>query len=129
MILDTTVIIDLLKNDLPLIEKIKIFNKKEIPLFFTSVSVFELWQGAEDISDKLKLEKIHSLLDSFGSFNLDVPSSKEAGSIHSELRKKGQVIDAADSMIAGIAKINNETILTRNIKHFSRISGLKVESY
>jgi len=91
--------------------------------------VFELWQGAEDISDKLKLEKIHSLLDSFGSFNLDVPSSKEAGSIHSELRKKGQVIDAADSMIAGIAKINNETILTRNIKHFSRISGLKVESY
>jgi tRNA(fMet)-specific endonuclease VapC len=75
------------------------------------------------------LEKIHSLLDSFGYFNLDIPSSKEAGLIHAGLRKKGQIIDPEDSMIAGIAKFHGEVVLTRNLKHFSRIHDLKIESY
>jgi predicted nucleic acid-binding protein len=43
MILDTTVIIDLLRNDSDLVEKMKILNEREVPLFFTSVSIFELW--------------------------------------------------------------------------------------
>lgn len=129
MILDTTAIIDLLRDDLDLVEKIKMLNKERTSLFFTSVSVFEIWQGSEDIKDKDKLEKIHVLLDSLGSHDLDIPSSKVAGSIHAELRKKGQIIDSEDSMIAGIAESNGEVILTRNVKHFSRIQGIRIETY
>ena len=37
--------------------------------------------------------------------------------------------NSIDCMIASIALLENEILLTRNTKHFTRISGLKVESY
>ncbi len=129
MILDTTAIIDLIRGDKNIEEKIKYLNEDNVAFLFTSISVFEIWQGAEDINNEKKLEKIHFFLNSFGSFGFDIPSAEEAGSIHAKLKLEGEIIDPEDSMIAGIAKTNNETVLTKNIKHFSRIPGLKVESY
>ncbi len=129
MILDTTAIIDLLRGSNAVINKIKELERKNIPLVITSISVFEIWQGTKDIADEGKMEKIYSLLESLGSLSFDIPAAEEAGSVHSHLKKEGKIIDPEDSMIAGIAKIHHETILTRNIKHFQRISGLKLESY
>lgn len=129
MILDTTVIIDLMKGEEKISEKIKELQSKNITLFTTSINVFEIWQGVYDMENKERLNKINTLLDSIGIYLFDIPSSKVAGKIHSTLRKDGKIIDPEDSMIAGIAKLNNETLLTRNIKHFERIEDLKVESY
>jgi len=53
----------------------------------------------------------------------------ESGNIHRKLSRKGVTIDPEDSMIAGIAKVHNETLLTRNKKHFEKIEGLDVEGY
>lgn len=39
------------------------------------------------------------------------------------------MIDPEDAMIAGIALLSNETILTKNVEHFSRIRNLKIETY
>jgi len=39
------------------------------------------------------------------------------------------MIDIEDIMIAAIAIVNGEKILTRNSKHFKRIEGLEVEEY
>ncbi len=39
------------------------------------------------------------------------------------------MIDPEDTLIAGIALINNETVLTKNVEHFSRIRDLKIETY
>ncbi len=39
------------------------------------------------------------------------------------------MIDPEDAMIAGIALINNESVLTKNVEHFSRIRDLKIETY
>ena len=93
-----------------------------------SITVFELWQGLE-IKDSKKREKILNILQSIGLLSFDFNSAKEAGNIYRELRKKGITIDAEDTMIAGIAKIYNETLLTRNVKDFRRIENLKVEGY
>lgn len=46
-----------------------------------------------------------------------------------QLNRNIQEIDAIDSMIAAIALLENEPLLTRNTKHFTRIKGLRVESY
>ena len=55
--------------------------------------------------------------------------AEKAGEIHGTLAKGGQGIDNIDAMIAATALLENETVLTRNIKHFSRVKGLRVESY
>jgi len=41
----------------------------------------------------------------------------------------GSMVDPEDAMIAGIAKVHSERVLTRNRKHFQGIEGVNVESY
>ncbi len=129
MIPDTTFLIDLLENDHKAVKKSQQLDIQNIALFTTAVSVFELWQGVIDIKDKKKLEKIHTLLDSIGLFPLDKESAKIAGKIHSELYTQGLPIQPEDSMIAGICLKHGKKVLTRNVKHFSRIGVLEVETY
>jgi len=129
MILDTTAIIDFLRGEPKIIEKIKNLEEKNVPIYLTSISVFEIWQGVKDLLDEKKREKINNLLEATANFSLDISAAKEAGSIHASLKKEGIIIDPEDSMIAGIAKINREKILTRNIKHFQRINGIMIETY
>src|SRR3989344_1461244 len=129
MILDTTAIIDFLRGEPKIIEKIKNLEEKNVPIYLTSISVFEIWQGVKDLLDEKKREKINNLLEATANFSLDISSSKEAGSNPGLLKKEGIIIDPEDSMIAGIAKINREKILTRNIKHFQRINGIMIETY
>lgn len=129
MILDTTFIIDLLHKEAGAVKKAEELDKKTISVFTTAVSVFEIWQGIEDLKDKNRLEKINILLSSIGLINLDIESAKEGGKLHAELYSAGTPIEPEDSMIAGICLKNNETLLTRNIKHFSKIKNLKIEQY
>ena len=129
MILDTNVIIDLLRGERNIINKIRDLEKKNITILLTSISVFEIWQGLNDMVDLKKLEKIQFLLDSICTFYFDTSTAKEAGHIYALLRRNGQIIDPEDSMIAGIAKFHREPILTKNTKHFERINGLKIETY
>jgi len=42
------------------------------------------------------------------------------------LEKSGASIGMADSLIAGIALVHNATLLTRNRKHFARVTGLRL---
>jgi predicted nucleic acid-binding protein len=129
MILDTTYIIDLLDGQPDAVKKSEILDTQNEALFTTAISVFELWQGVSDIKDKKKLEKIHDLLDNLGLFSLDKESAKIGGKIHSELYAKGLPIQPEDSMIAGICIKHGQKIMTKNVKHFSRITTLEIETY
>jgi predicted nucleic acid-binding protein len=60
---------------------------------------------------------------------LDAECAAKAGEVQGKLIRKGKMINPEDAMIAGIALINNETVLTKNVEHFSRIRDLKIETY
>ena len=63
-------------------------------------------------------------------FTLNKNSAFVAAKIGAELSSQGQIIEDLDIMVAGICLSNGCTkIVTKNIKHFSRIKGLKVETY
>ena len=131
MILDTTFIIDLLRGkNLEVKEKAEeldhLFETKAV----VSVSVMELWRGAlQSVRKEEEKNKINELINSFLVYPFDEKTARESGEIEADLIKKGEIIDLEDIMIAGVAKVHNETVLTRNVKHFERISGLSVETY
>ncbi|MBI5392868.1 hypothetical protein HZA96_03270 [Candidatus Woesearchaeota archaeon] len=76
-----------------------------------------------------RLNALKEKNESFSLLQLDIESAQKAGMIHINLYDKGMPIQTEDSMIAGICITNNEPLLTRNIKHFNRIDGLKIETY
>jgi len=52
-----------------------------------------------------------------------------AGDILADLRKSGQTIGLEDVLIAASAITNQFTVVTANIRHFSRIAGLQIEDW
>lgn len=96
----------------------------------TSVNAFELFFGAfKSAQRRSNVEKTTSLLEKLDVLPFGLESSKGAGEILADLQARGESIDFRDAMIAGIAKTNNLTFVTRNKNHFARIKGLRVETW
>ena len=130
MIADTCFIIDIMRNNPEAIAKAQEIEKNNTPLLVTAPTVFELNVGLSLSSKPLEeKEKIQEVLDSLPFIPLDYTASIEAGRIYGDKRKQGETIDPQDAMIAGIARSVGEKILTRNIKHFSGIEKVSIDSY
>ena len=52
-----------------------------------------------------------------------------AGEVLSELQSAGTPIGVEDVLIGSTALVHDLTVVTRNVKHFQRISHLDVESW
>lgn len=125
VVLDTTFLVDVLKKKAP-VDLVKGVNTGA---YITSISAMELMFGALKSQNKAQEETTMSLLNSFSVLDFDLDSSIEASRIKHILSKSGSMIETEDIMIAAIAKANNQAVVTRNGRHFSRIDGLKVMEY
>ena len=128
---DSTFIIDLLHDDKGARKKIESEEKEK--LFFTDLTVYEVALGIHHL-EKIKRDKslvvFQELLLSLNCLTLSTEASFKAAEVKSTLMKKGITIDDMDCLIAAIGILNNiNTIITRNVKHFSSIEKIKVESY
>ena len=130
MIADTSFLIDIMKYDKDAIKKAEEIEKKGNTIAITSISIFELFIGVTlSIKQDQERNKINRIINGLSIISFDEDSAREAGRIFAQKRKNGTVIEPEDSMIAGICSRRNEILITRNIKHFSDIEGLRIEGY
>lgn len=131
MLLDTSFLIDLLRgDDQKALERAKILDEQLESKGVAPITIMELWRGAmQSVKHEKEKKKVDALISSLFQYPFQIKEAKQSGEIEAALIKKGQMIDLEDIMIAGVAMIHNEPILTRNDKHFSRISGLGIEVY
>jgi len=98
-------------------------------LCVSAITVAELRFGA----DRRKSAKLHRLIDSFlatvAVSSFDQECAEEFGKLANLLAARGEPIGEADTYIAAHAKAIKVTLVTNNIKHFSRVVGLKVENW
>lgn len=130
MLADTSFLIDLMVGDKAAVEKAREIEAKGTPLIVSAPTVFELYVGIF-LSRKAEEGKARVLvvLESLPFLPLDVESSKAGGRIYGEKKRMGSTVDPEDAMVAGIARVHGEKVLTRNLKHFQGIEGVNVESY
>ena len=128
MIFDTTFIIDLLKGDKKAVKYLEMLDNTSEPKIITAITIHELWRGLSLLKTKEE-DEIKGILETSTVLSLDLESSMISGEIEGRLIREGIMIEPEDAMIAGITIKHNQKLLTRNTKHFSRIKGLKVESY
>lgn len=122
IIVDTDILIDYLKKRQPGARLIREAYLR-YRIHITSITVYELLYGVQK-SGKTSL--INRLLRYVTVVPLDESAARKAAAIHYNLRSKGMDIGVKDSFIAGICEVHNMPLLTRNIKHFSRIPTLKL---
>ena len=94
----------------------------------TTVNVAELYKSVYRAHDRqIEIDRVKRLLDTLHLLTLDGESARLVGELDAEM--KSSAIGDLDVFIAGIAMTNGETLVTRNIRHFERVPGLKVESW
>lgn len=130
MILDTSFLVDLMRNKHNAVAQMQKLVASSESIAITAPTVFELCAGIElsGLPD-CERDKVSAVLSDQIVFSLDSLSARNAGELHGKLMKRGESIGAVDCMVAGIALKHGEAILTRDVKHFLRVAGLKVETY
>ena len=127
--LDSDFIIDILKHKKNAVLKLSLLSEEIV--VSTEVNYFEILYGVfrkQQVPQK-ELALVQEFFNSIPNLVLDHPSACNAAEIVAYLEKEGLNIGFNDTLIAGICLSNKCSILTKNVKHFSRIKGLKVESY
>jgi tRNA(fMet)-specific endonuclease VapC len=96
----------------------------------SSVTVFELYAGAENYEDKhQRCSVIDEFLALLEVIPLDAKAAREAGEIHGQLLRKGMRIGSYDVLNAGLARSRKLTIATNNLREYERVKGLVVEQW
>ncbi len=118
------------KGDVKAKEKAEELDQKLEIKSITSISILELWRGAlRSVNQEHEKQKIEGLISSLMSYTFNELAAKKAAEIEEDLRSSGEMIDFEDVMIAAIALVHHEKVLTRNVKHFERIKSLRIETY
>jgi len=107
------------------VEKIGVDN-----LRITIITLAELKYGAfnsQKVSGNLK--NINDFLGKVKVLLLDEDAAERFGKIKAGLRKTGQLIEDFDILIGSIALSHGGVLVTNNIEHFKRISGLSHENW
>lgn len=127
-LLDTNIISDLVKNPRGLIfEKIRTIGEEKI--CSSIIVACELKFGAKKKNSPQLIEKIDLILSKINILPLTSPVEDFYAKIRTELEAKGTPIGGNDLLIGVQALSLNLTVVTNNIKEFSRIPNLKVENW
>lgn len=96
----------------------------------SSVTYAELVHGVEKSAavEKNRLALL-TLLANIEILDFDVNAADCYGKIRADLEKKGTPIGPLDMMIAGHAQSLGYTVVTNNVKEFSRVKNLKIENW
>lgn len=123
VVADTDVLIDALAGHDPVADRIAL-GIEAGTLATTAVSVFELLSGAGAESVRGAVER---LLAAMTVLPLDDEAGRLGAEVRRDLEARGTPIGMADYLIAGICLARSAQLLTRNIAHFSRVAGLRLD--
>ena len=127
--LDTNICIYVIKHKPETVfQKLQNTNPEDVCI--SSVTYAELVHGVEKSAavEKNRLA-LSMLLANMEILDFDVDAADCYGKIRAALEKKGTPIGTLDMMIAAHAQSLGYTVVTNNVKEFSRVSALKIENW
>lgn len=95
-----------------------------------TVVLFELYVGlAKSRNSTKRSQQLEALTAQSIILPFDKASAHQAAQIRAELERKGQPIGPIDTLIAGIAIAAQATLVTHNMREFSKVEGLMLEDW
>lgn len=127
--LDTNVVSALIAADESVMYRWKDVRMRGISVRLNAVSYYETPRGLVLPKFARKRAAFDRLVSLQGVLPLDLPALDIASDIYGALRMQGALLEDADILIAAIALSHGATLVTRNLKHFERVEGLRLESW
>ena len=127
-LLDTDFCVHAIRKRTPAVTKFLSELSNEMAL--TEVTLYELYYGAEryDIP-QTRFAVIEDFRKRFPILPFDIEAARHAANIRATLERQGKSIGNLDTLIAAIARSQNLTLISGNIREFSRVKSLKLKSW
>ena len=125
--LDTNILSDMVKK--PKGAAARQARKLQDTLCTSIIVAAELRYGCAKKGSPELLRKVEAILDEIEILPFDVPADGDYGAIRSDLENAGHPIGSNDLFIAAHAYRMKLTLVTANVREFSRVRGLKVENW
>jgi tRNA(fMet)-specific endonuclease VapC len=127
-VLDTNTVLDYFRGRGKVAERF--LGVAPIEVAIPAVVVYEVWVG---VLGSQNARRRQSEFEQFLAAVVVLPFDTEAARAAAELRRKleqdGEGIGPIDTLIAATALAQRGTLVTRNVREFSRIEGLRVENW
>ncbi len=125
VIIDTDVLIDLLRGSEKVVSFIKELENRRVKLSTTVVNAFELYYGAyKSKKQLLNITATRKLLENLVVLSMNLRSAEKATQIQAEMEEEGQPIGIRDTIISAIALTKGYSLVTRNTAHMQKIKDI-----
>ncbi|MGJ7037737.1 tRNA(fMet)-specific endonuclease VapC [Shinella sp. BE166] len=126
--LDTNIVSDMVRNpEGAAVVRSRVAGKGRLCL--SAVTVCELRFGVKKKGSEALRNRVETFLLAVPAVPLESDASERFAEIRYELERKGTPIGPYDMLIAAHALSLDLTLVTANIREFSRVEGLKVENW
>ncbi|MCC3565920.1 MULTISPECIES: type II toxin-antitoxin system VapC family toxin [unclassified Microcoleus] len=127
-VLDTNTLIYYFKGQGQVAQNIANVSPQEIVI--SAIVIFELQVGiAKSNSPAKRTQQLQQFLSRVSVIAFDRDAAVAAAIIGAQLEQQGTPIGPIDVLIAGTAVALQGTLVTHNVKEFSRISGLAIADW
>ena len=127
LMVDTNVFISFEKSGTPI--DLSSWESSE-KVYISVVVVSELLIGVHRANTEARRERrlafVEAVISGVGVLDFTIAAARVHAEIYADLAKKGQMIGAHDLIIAATARCHDLSLLTDNIREFSRVPGLRV---
>ena len=128
-LLDTDVSIYLLNGRLPKVAA-RLTDLERDEIGTTAITAAELRYGAlHSGRPQLNLARVETFLAPLQQIPFDSTAAIQFGRVKSDLATRGELIGSMDLLIASCVLAVGGTLVTNNVREFSRVSGLPVENW
>ncbi len=127
---DTDVLSAVLKRDPPLHLVRRLAQVPSADQYTTAVTLGELLYGAAKRSSLQLVDRIRSLIPQLTAvLAFDASAAEIYGPLRAQLESEGRRLDEPDLRIASIALSRDLILISGNVRHFSRVPGLRLENW
>ena len=129
IVLDTDICIYAINQKRPeILSRVRDYDIGEVGI--SSITYAELRIGVENSARvEENLDRLERFLLPLEIVPFDTEAARHYGRIRSELKRLGCPIGSNDLLIAAHALALDATLVTNNVREFSRIGGLRVEQW
>jgi len=128
-LLDTSILIAFLKGEEDVVAKVEEYLEEFDRLSLSIITYYEILRGLKYIDNEKKLRDFEELMDKSEIITLDREIIEKASEIYAGLKRRGELIEDADILIAASCLVKGMVLVTDNEEHFRRIESLETENW
>ena len=129
VLLDTDILSALLRPHPNAMTRAQDYILEHVQLNISIITRFEVLRGLKTRDARSQLRTFEDFCTKHNVLELSDEIVVRASDIYADLSRRGELIDDLDVLIAATALVYGMTIATNNERHFSRISGLRIDNW